>query len=68
MALTNIDDRTIEMYLIAKVVSEPVKAALAEAVKQKHVLEEVAVELGQRRQQIRDIGEDQTRIRQNMAQ
>jgi hypothetical protein len=68
MALTNIDDGTIQFYTSAKVVSEPVKAALAEVVKQKHVLEQVAVELGGRQQQIRDIGEDQARIRQNMAQ
>jgi predicted nucleic acid-binding Zn-ribbon protein len=68
LALTNIDDSTIQFYTSAKVVSERVKAALAEVVKQKHVLEQVAIELGERQQQIRDIGEDQARIRQNMAQ
>ena len=68
VALTNVDDGTIQVYLSAKVVSEGVKAALAEVVKRKHALEQVAVELQQRQQQIRDIGEDQARIRQNMAQ
>ena len=68
MALTNLDDGTIQIYLSAKVVSERVKAALAEVVKRKHALEEVVAEVQQRQQQIRDIGEDQARIRQNMAQ
>jgi len=68
MALTNIDDGTVEIYLSAKVVSQRVKAALAEVVKWKHTVEQVASELQQRQQRIRDIGEDQARIRQNMAQ
>jgi hypothetical protein len=68
MALTNIDDGTIHIYLSAKVVGERVKAALAEVVKRKHALEQVVVDVQQRQQRIRDIGEDQARIRQNMAQ
>ena len=68
VALTNIDDDTIQFYMSAKVISEQVKTALAEVVKQKRALEEVATQLGQRQQQIRGIDEDQARIRQNMAQ
>ncbi len=68
VALTNLDDGTIQIYLSAKVVGERVKAALAEVVKRKHALEGVVAEVRQRQQQIRDIGEDQARIRQNMAQ
>jgi chromosome segregation ATPase len=68
VALTNIDDGTIQIYLSAKVVSPRVKTALGEVVKRKHAVEQVAAELQQRQQRIRDIGEDQARIRQNMAQ
>jgi hypothetical protein len=68
VALTNIDDGTIEIYRSAKAVSDKVKAALAQVVKRKHELEQVVAGVQQRQQQIRDIGEDQARIRQNMAQ
>ena len=52
----------------AKVVSEKVKEALAEVVKRKHELQQVAAKKQQAEQRIREIGEDQNRIRQNMAQ
>ncbi len=68
VALTNIDDGTIEIYLSAKAVSDKVKAALAQVVKRKHELEQVVAGVQQRQQRIRDIGEDQARIRQNMMQ
>ena len=68
VALTNIDDGTITIYLIAKAVSEKVKAALAEVVKRKHELEQVAAQRKQRQERIQQIAEDQSRIRQNMAQ
>jgi chromosome segregation ATPase len=68
LALTNLDDGTIQFYSSARVVSERVKAALAEVVKQRQALEAVAAQLHERHQQVRDIGEDQARIRQNMAQ
>ena len=68
LALTNIDDGTIQFYMSAKVISEQVKTALGEVVKRKQALEAVAAQLRERQQQIRDIGEDQSRIRQNMAQ
>ena len=67
-ALTNLDDGTIVFYLRAKVVSDKVKAALAEVDQ---------AEAGDARswppaggsseQQIRSIGEEQGRIRENMG-
>ncbi len=66
MALTNMDDATIQFYQSAKVVSDKVKAALAEIVKRKSQLQQVAADRQQREQRIRQIGEDQNRVRQNM--
>jgi hypothetical protein len=68
VALNNLDDKTIQFYLSAKVVSDKVKEALAEIVKRKHALQELAVKKQQFEQHINQIGEDQNRIRQNMAQ
>lgn len=68
MALTNVDDGTVQIYLSAKAVSDKVKATLAEVVKRKHDLQQVAVEKRQLEERIQTIGEDQARIRQNMAQ
>jgi hypothetical protein len=67
-ALSNLGDDAIQIYLIAKVVSDKVKAALGEVVKRKHELEQVAAERERLVQRIAEIGEDQARIRQNMAQ
>jgi hypothetical protein len=66
IALTNMDDNTIQFYQSAKVVSEKVKAALAEIVKRKHEMQQVAANRQQREQRIRQIAEDQNRVRQNM--
>ena len=68
VALGNLDDNAIKFYLSAKVVGEKVKEALAEIVKRKQALQEIAVKKQQCEQRISQIGEDQTRIRQNMAQ
>ena len=68
VALGNLDDNAIKFYLSAKVVGEKVKDALSEIVKRKHALQEIAVKKQQLEQRIQEIGEDQTRIRQNMAQ
>ena len=67
-AITNVDDKTIEMLSNAKVVSEPVKKALAEIVHRKQRIEQTVAQRQQLEQRIREIGEDQSRIRQNMAQ
>jgi hypothetical protein len=67
-AMTNLDDRSITMLSSAKVVSEPVKKALAEVVRRKQQIEQLVAGREQLAQSIRDIEEDQARIRQNMAQ
>jgi hypothetical protein len=66
VALTNLDDNTIQFYQSAKVVGDKVKAALSEIVKRKHELQQVAVGRQQREQRIRQIAEDQNRVRLNM--
>ena len=68
VALGNLDDNSIHYYLSAKVVSDKVKEALAEIVKRKQALAEIVVKKQQLEQHIREIAEDQARIRQNMAQ
>jgi hypothetical protein len=68
VAINNLDESAIGFYLSAKVVSDQVKAALAEVVQRKHGLEQVAQRRQQLEQRIGQIGEDQARIRQNMAQ
>jgi hypothetical protein len=66
IALNNLDDNTIQFYQSAKVVSEKVKAALAEIVKRKHELQQLATAKQQREQRIQKITADQDRVRQNM--
>ena len=66
--MTNLDQGAIEIYLSAKVVSGKVKAALTELVRRKNELEQVVAQKQQLDQQVSQIGEDQARIRQNMAQ
>ena len=68
VVLGNLDDNAIKYYLGVKVVGEKVKEALAEIVKRKNALQEIAVKKQQLEQRITQIGEDQARIRQNMAQ
>jgi hypothetical protein len=68
IALTNMDDGSIKFYLSAKVVSDQVKDALKEIVKRKTELGQLTAKKQQLEKRISEIGEDQTRIRQNMAQ
>jgi DNA repair exonuclease SbcCD ATPase subunit len=68
IAMNNLDDGSIQFYLSAKAVSDKVKEALKEIVKRKTELGQLTAKKQQLEQRIRDIGEDQTRIRQNMAQ
>jgi SMC interacting uncharacterized protein involved in chromosome segregation len=68
VVLTNVDDHTVQIYLRAKVVSEKVKAALGEVLKRKHELQQIAIGKQRCERHVREIGEDQSRIRQNMAQ
>jgi hypothetical protein len=66
VAITNLDDGAIQMYLGQKVVSDQVKTALAEIVKRKAALQEVSAKRAQLEQQIKAVEEEQNRIRQNM--
>jgi hypothetical protein len=66
IALTNLDDNAIQFYQSAKVVGEKVKAALAEIVRRKTELQQVAAQRQQCEQRIRQIAEDQNRVRLNM--
>jgi hypothetical protein len=68
VALTNMDDQAIGLFIRSKVVGDKVKAALAEVVKRKHALQQVVAQRERLEQRIGEIGQDQTRIRQNMAQ
>jgi hypothetical protein len=68
VAMNNLDDGSIQFYLSVKVVSDKVKEALKEIVKRKAELGQLTAKKQQVEQRIRDIGEDQTRIRANMTQ
>ena len=68
IALTNLDDQTIQLYLDAKAVGEKTKEALREIVRRKQQIAEVDTQRQQLEQQVRAITEEQSRIRQNMAQ
>jgi hypothetical protein len=68
LALTNVDDGLIAFYINQKIVSPEVKAALAEVVKRKHAMQQVASERGRLEKQIADISQEQERIRKNMGQ
>jgi len=67
VALGNMDDQTVQHYLSAPIVGQEVKKALREIARQKLQLAQVAHERKQLEQQIEAIGQDQSRIRDNMA-
>ena len=67
IALTNVDENTIGLYIRSDKVSDKVKAALASVIKQKQAIQDVAQKRGQLEQQIRTISEEQGRIRENMG-
>jgi len=68
IGVSNIDDGTIAIYLNAKVVSETVKSALREVIKQKREIQEVTQQRALLQQKINVIDQEQARIRQNMQQ
>jgi hypothetical protein len=68
VALTNLDDQSIQLYLGARVVSEEAKEALREIVRRKQQIGELETQRQQLEQQLRAITDEQNRIRQNMAQ
>ncbi len=67
IALTNVDENMIALYARSDKLSDKVKAALANVVKQKQAIQDVAQKRGQLEQQIRTINEEQARIRENMG-
>ncbi len=68
IALTNANDNTIAIYIRSPNVSDSVKAALQEVIRRKSELAELAANRQRLEQQIKVIGQEQARIRQNMAQ
>ena len=68
MGLSNIDDDTIRIFVTAREVSDQVKAALSEVVKQRQAIQQLAEKREQLQRRIQEISEDQSRIRQNMIQ
>ncbi len=68
IGLTNIDDNTIRFYQSSAVISDKVKAAMAEVIRQKAAIGLVVQRQQDHERRIQTIDEDQARIRQNMAQ
>jgi len=66
VAITNLSDEAVRLYLSAKVVSESVKEALREVVRRKTELAELQRRNQQMNQEIATIGQEQQRIRENM--
>lgn len=68
VAANNLNDGLIQYYLSAKVVSEEVKTALRELVRRKGQIAASAAKRQELDRQISVIDQEQTRIRNNMAQ
>jgi len=68
LVLTNIDDGQILFYSSAKATSPAVRQALADVIERKREIERLAQERVKREQGIQVVGQEQERIRQNMAQ
>ena len=66
VAISNLNDEAMRLYLSAKVVSEPVKEALREVVRRKSELAGLNRRKQQMEQEITTIGQEQERIRRNM--
>ncbi|MBN1394444.1 MAG: DUF4139 domain-containing protein [Pirellulales bacterium] len=67
VALTNLSQKDVQLYLSSKVVGEKVKAALAEVAGRQHALRQVAAERMRCEGRIAAIEKDQSRIRENMT-
>ena len=68
LGLSNLDDGTIQFYINAKVVSDKVKAGLAEIIKRKQAHALLIAKRAELERQVQVIFDEQNRIRQNMAQ
>jgi hypothetical protein len=67
LGLTNIDDGSLLVYLRSKVISDEVRKAVEEVRSRNAALQELRTKHANVEQQIRVIGEEQSRIRQNMS-
>ena len=68
VAVSNLDDNAMAIYLNAKVISDKVKDALKEVVKRKRAIEGIVKQRQQLEAQLTAIDQEQTRLRQNMQQ
>jgi hypothetical protein len=68
VAINNLDDGTILIYVNAPTVSEEVKKALREVIQRKTVIQGVVTRRQELERQITVIDQEQKRIRDNMAQ
>lgn len=68
IALTNANDDQISFYINARTVDQSVKDALAEIITRKNEINRLNGQMQQHRQMIETIGQEQARIRENMAQ
>jgi hypothetical protein len=66
LAITNLDNTAIGIFLSAKEVSEPVKAALREVVRRKTELGNLQRQKQQHEQDVAAIAQEQERMRKNM--
>jgi hypothetical protein len=66
IALSNLREDAIEVYLRAPQVSDKAREALAKVVQMKQALSQTGAELQRNVQQVAEIREDQKRIRENM--
>jgi hypothetical protein len=65
-ALSNVDDQTVHVFLQSPVTTTRVKEALAAAMNLKGKVAATQAELAQRRQQLKELAEDQARMRANV--
>jgi hypothetical protein len=68
IALTNLDNSAIGLFISAPQVSDAVKNALREVVKRKVAIEQVVHQRVEAERQVNVVAQEQNRIRQNMAQ
>ena len=68
LALANTDDGTIVFFTNAKQTSPAVKEALQKVIERKREIDRLVQERAKREQEVKVVGQEQERIRQNMAQ
>jgi hypothetical protein len=66
--LTNADDKTVRLLILNTAATQPMKEALSKAVDLRSKLVETQRELAQLEQQLKEIVEDQTRLRANLRE